>query len=243
MVDYMCTKCGETIHSDDMENMVAADGVEFHRELRDLTRPEVEYRNSPHRSGGTMNPRGIVIHYTQGKYDGAVGWFQNPASQVSAHFVVARDGRRVQMVPLPDPDTEGPRDGRYKAWHCKGGNGIYFGIEHEYGYSGATGAADWTEDMMYSSAELSAYLCSLYDIPINFPPEPDERVWFDGFGGHYNVPGNNHTDPGPYFPWDFYIDLVEGYSRTISEAPSARLVSTIAIGNHDVGRRPVGHLH
>ncbi|MFF3731032.1 N-acetylmuramoyl-L-alanine amidase [Streptomyces sp. NPDC002476] len=166
-----------------------------------------------------MVPQGIVVHYTAGSYDGAVSWFQDPVSRVSAHFVVARDGRRVQMVPLPDPDTAGPRDGNYQAWHCKAGNGVYFGIEHEYGYPGATGPADWTEEMLDSSAELSAYLCNVYDIPIEVPLAPGTRGWFKGLGGHYNVPGNNHTDPGPYFPWDHYINRVRDHSRRLLEAP------------------------
>ncbi|MFE2561186.1 N-acetylmuramoyl-L-alanine amidase [Streptomyces sp. NPDC059352] len=172
-----------------------------------------------------MVPQGIVVHYTAGRYGGAVSWFQDPVSKVSAQFVVARDGRRVQMVPLPDPDTAGPRDGKYKAWHCRGGNGLYFGIEHEYGYAGATGPADWTEEMLDSSAELSAYLCAVYGIPIEVPLDPDTRDWFTGFGGHYNVPGNDHTDPGPYFPWDDYINRVEDYSSRLLESPSGLVLA------------------
>ncbi|MFH9726025.1 hypothetical protein ACH4M4_24140 [Streptomyces sp. NPDC017254] len=74
--------------------------------------------------------------------------------------------------------------------------------------------------MMDSSAELSAYLCAVYGIPIEVPLAPDERDWFTGFGGHYNVPGNNHTDPGPYFPWDYYINQVEYYSSRLAQASS-----------------------
>jgi N-acetyl-anhydromuramyl-L-alanine amidase AmpD len=203
--------------------------IRAHQKLRDLARPDVGYRNSPNRSvGSLMAPRGIVIHYTAGRYDGAVTWLQNPAAQVSAHFVVARDGRRLQMVPLPDPDAEGPRDGKYKAWHCKGGNSVYFGIEHEFGYPGATGAGDWTEEMLDSSAELSAYLCALYGIPIDVPLDANTRDWFTGFGGHYNVPGNDHTDPGPHFPWDYYIDRVKAYSGRLLETPPEDAFATTA---------------
>lgn len=221
-VQLTCPTCGDvTSHPVDPNGEAAPEGLRMHSHLSGVTRPQVGYRNSPHRSGGSpMVPQGIVVHYTAGRYDGAVGWFQNPASQVSAHFVVARDGRRVQMVPLPDPDTAGPRDGKYKAWHCKGGNGLYIGIEHEYGYAGATGPADWTEEMLDSSAELSAYLCAVYGIPIDVPLDPDTRDWFTGFGGHYNVPGNDHTDPGPYFPWDYYVNRVEDYSNRLFEAPA-----------------------
>ncbi|MEV8009941.1 peptidoglycan recognition family protein [Streptomyces sp. NPDC086122] len=220
-VQLVCPTCGEvTTHALETDGEVTSAGLRMHMNLSGTRRPSVGYKNSPHRSGGSaMVPQGIVVHYTAGSYDGAVSWFQDPVSRVSAHFVVARDGRRVQMVPLPDPDTVGPRDGKYQAWHCKGGNSVYFGIEHEYGYPGATGPADWTEEMLDSSAELSAYLCDLYDIPIEVPLDPGTRGWVKGLGGHYNVPGNDHTDPGPYFPWDYYIDRVRDHSRRLLEAP------------------------
>ena len=48
--------------------------------------------------------KGLVLHGTAG--GGTVSWFQNSASQVSAHYVVEQDGRIVQMV--SEDDT---------AWH------------------------------------------------------------------------------------------------------------------------------
>ena len=47
-------------------------------------------------------PDMIVCHITEGSFAGAVSWLANPASQVSAHFVVARDGRVTQMVEIGD---------------------------------------------------------------------------------------------------------------------------------------------
>lgn len=43
----------------------------------------------------------VVMHITTGPHlDATLNTFQNPAEGVSAHFVVARDGRVIQMVPL-----------------------------------------------------------------------------------------------------------------------------------------------
>lgn len=162
------------------------------------------YQNSPNRSSG-LSVQGVVIHRTYGGYDGAVSWLKNPQSGSSAHFVVAQDGRAVQLVPLPDPDTVGPRDGRYKAWHCKDGNSRYVGIEHE-------GSDDDppTEKMLVTSAAISALVCGLYKVPIKFGPSSlTAREFFTGFGAHANVPGNDHTDGRPW-PWDHYLDLVRG---------------------------------
>src|SRR5262245_7328354 len=43
----------------------------------------------------------IIYHYTAGgSQAGTVKYFQDPASKVSAHYVLGRDGKLVQMVPL-----------------------------------------------------------------------------------------------------------------------------------------------
>jgi N-acetyl-anhydromuramyl-L-alanine amidase AmpD len=63
---------------------------------------KIEHRNSPNQSNGRQGhtPDFIVCHITEGAFDGAVSWITNPASQVSYHFVVARDGRIVQTVDI-----------------------------------------------------------------------------------------------------------------------------------------------
>ena len=55
---------------------------------------------SPH-IGGVSVPRFLIIHYTGGSSAaGTISWFQNPISEVSAHLVIARDGKITQMVPF-----------------------------------------------------------------------------------------------------------------------------------------------
>ncbi len=50
----------------------------------------------------------IVLHATvEPTTEGTIGIFLSPARQVSAHFVVGRDGRIVQMVPIEK-----------RAWHA-----------------------------------------------------------------------------------------------------------------------------
>jgi len=63
----------------------------------------------------------IVIHDTEGNFNGTVSWFQDPAAQVSAHYVVrSSDGHVVQMVAEKNI-----------AWHDKCFNTNTVGIEHE----------------------------------------------------------------------------------------------------------------
>lgn len=132
--------------------------------------------------------RYVVIHTAEGSYTGTISWFQNRASRVSAHFVIrSSDGEVTQML---SEEASG--------WHA--GNSLYnrqsIGIEHE----GFMAAPDrWFTDAMYeSSARLTRYLVDRYAIPID-----REHII-----GHVEVPGATHTDPGPGWNWDRYLELV-----------------------------------
>ncbi|MFB8083871.1 peptidoglycan-binding protein [Streptomyces sp. NPDC055992] len=138
-------------------------------------------------AGRTAKIDKIVIHVTQGSYAGSISWFQDPVSEVSAHYVVrSSDGQITQMV--RDADT---------AYHARSANASSLGIEHE----GFIDDPTWFTDAMYrSSAALTASLCDTYGIP-------KDRAHIIG---HSEAPGNDHTDPGPYWDWDRYMELVKG---------------------------------
>jgi len=129
----------------------------------------------------------VVIHTTQGSYAGTINWFQNPASNVSAHYVIrSSDGQITQMVREKDI-----------AFHA--GNWTYntqsIGIEHE----GFVDDPSWYTDAMYrASAALTRNICLKYGIPMT-----RSRII-----GHFEVPGATHTDPGPNWNWTFYMQLV-----------------------------------
>jgi N-acetylmuramoyl-L-alanine amidase len=65
---------------------------------------EVERRPTPNFAPGRDGhvPRGIVVHTTDGTFDGAVSWFSRPESEVSSHYLVGLDGRVVQFVDEKD---------------------------------------------------------------------------------------------------------------------------------------------
>ena len=64
--------------------------------------------NTPNVSNGrTIKPQAIVLHHTAGSYAGSVAWCMNPASRVSYHCIVAKDGRRTVLA---DPDE--------RTWHA-----------------------------------------------------------------------------------------------------------------------------
>ncbi|MFI7385599.1 N-acetylmuramoyl-L-alanine amidase [Streptomyces sp. NPDC049813] len=129
----------------------------------------------------------VIIHVTQETYADAVKIFQNPAKQVSIHYLVrSSDGHIAQCVREKDV-----------AWHA--GNWDYntrsIGIEHE----GWVDKPEYFTDAMYEkSAALTASVCARYGIPM-------DRAHILG---HIEVPGTDHTDPGPYWDWSRYIKMV-----------------------------------
>lgn len=138
-------------------------------------------------AGRTKSIDTVVIHVTQGSYAGSISWFQNPDSNVSAHYTIrSSDGEVTQSV--READT---------AWHAGGGNAHSVGIEHE----GYVDDPAWFTDAMYrSSAALTQHLAAKYGIA-----KDRQHIV-----GHVEVPGNDHTDPGPHWDWDYYMGLVGG---------------------------------
>lgn len=129
----------------------------------------------------------IVVHTTQGSYAGTISWFKNPSSQVSAHYVIrSSDGQITQMVREKDI-----------GWHVRNANSRSIGIEHE----GWVNDPSWYTDAMYrASAALTKNIAERRGIP-------KDRTHIVG---HVEVPGNDHTDPGPHWNWTYYMSLVKG---------------------------------
>lgn len=160
----------------------------------------------------------VVIHVTEGSYAGSISWFQNPAAQVSAHYIVrSSDGAITQSVREKDI-----------AWHA--GNWTYntqsIGIEHE----GFVSDSSWFTDAMYrSSAALTRSVTSKYGIP-------RDRSHIIG---HIEVPSATHTDPGPYWNWTYYMQLVNGVtgigSGTVSVSGTLNVRSGPGTGYSVVG--------
>jgi N-acetyl-anhydromuramyl-L-alanine amidase AmpD len=148
----------------------------------------------------------IVIHETDGSWISAVNWFQNPRSRVSAHYVVrAYGGGIIQMV--GEGDT---------AYHARNSNPYTIGIEHEYNPRQAI----WHTDAQYrSSALLVCAIARRYGIPV-------DRAHIVG---HRELPGADHSDPGPTWNWNYYMSLVRGCSQR--EQALAR-ASLRTIANH-----------
>nr|WTA00638.1 N-acetylmuramoyl-L-alanine amidase [Streptomyces sp. NBC_00857] len=138
----------------------------------------------------------VVIHVVQGSYDVALKVFRNPAHGAATHYVVGKRGQVAQMIRELDV-----------AYHA--GNRSYnersVGIEHE---GWVDKPESFTDAMYRSSARLTAGICARYGIPVD-----REHIVT-----HAQVPGTDHTDPGPHWDWDRYLKLVREASSAGKEA-------------------------
>ncbi|GAA4780897.1 N-acetylmuramoyl-L-alanine amidase [Streptomyces sanyensis] len=128
----------------------------------------------------------VVIHVVQGSYPTALKVFRDPTHGAATHYVVRKDGHVAQMIRELDV-----------AYHAgnRSFNERSIGIEHE-GF--VDRPEDFTDAMYAASARLTADVCARYDIPAD-----REHIV-----GHVEVPGTDHTDPGPHWDWDRYLRLV-----------------------------------
>ena len=147
----------------------------------------------------------IVIHDTEGSYDTTIRLVQDPTYVSWQYTMRSADGHVAQHVLRKDV-----------AWHAGNWyvNAKAIGIEHE----GFAAHGTWYTEAMYrSSAKLVRYLARQNDIPL-------DRAHILG---HDNVPGTvpstvqgMHWDPGPYWDWAHYFDLMGAPFKGRGNAPT-----------------------
>lgn len=137
---------------------------------------EVPYLGPPddNWTRGFVECRGLVLHIAEGSFDGTIAWMRNPASDVSSHFVIARDGRIAQML-----DTE------HTAWTQVAGNGHWVSVENE-GFS----TQGFTTEQTEANAQLYAWLLRTHGVPAQLADSPSgSGLGWHGMGG---VAWGNH---------------------------------------------------
>lgn len=147
-------------------------------------------------------PSVLILHYT-GMETGAAAesWLANPASEVSAHYIVHEDGRIVQMV----PESE-------RAWHAgrsfwKGEtdiNSSSIGIEIVNGGP----LHDFPE---FEGPQIDALIDLCKGIISRHGIRPE------GVLAHSDIAPERKIDPGEKFPWPVLYDA--GIGHWISPSP------------------------
>ncbi|MEL7367495.1 MAG: N-acetylmuramoyl-L-alanine amidase [Myxococcota bacterium] len=183
------------------------------------------FHNSPNKSGPLL-PDTIVMHYTAGtSMSGAVKWLSNPRAKASAHIVLGRDGEVVQLVSFKEVAWHAGRsrwrgrtglnnysigieivnagplirhaDGQYRTHFGKiisdPGEVVIATHKHE---SETRYWHNYTEAQLNKLEELVMALLDEY-------PPIREIV------GHDDIAKGRKSDPGPAFPMERYLTLVE----------------------------------
>src|SRR5262249_38741317 len=143
-----------------------------------------------------LDVRFVVIHDTEVGYNATVSLFQNPHAFVSAHYVIrSADGQVTEMV---SPTNV--------AWHASNWwvNSHAVGIENE-GFA-LQGNQWYTPQMYHSLARLTKYLADRYGVPLNREHLMGPARVLGTFGVVNQ--GAMPWDPGPYFNWAHFMDLV-----------------------------------
>jgi N-acetyl-anhydromuramyl-L-alanine amidase AmpD len=168
-----------------------------------LWRPSPNFSSRP--GGAAGKPTMVIIHTCEGAYSGCWGWLKNSSSGVSAHYVVKEDGNEI---------TQLVRESK-KAWHIAAtydcnknsskecglngtsSNNFTIGIEH----AGFANQASWAPKLIDESAKL---VCNI---------TADQGIPRDRYHivGHGQLQPSNRIDPGPNWPWDEYLDLIDAH--------------------------------
>jgi len=151
--------------------------------------PGSEFHASKNFEKGKIKQLYIVLHTTEGGFNGAVNWLTSSKSGVSSHYIVRRsDGYVKQLV------HEGNR-----AFHARCWNKLAIGIEMEAFHQDAS---SFSTALLRSTANIVRYLSRKYGIPAD-----ETRVVGHNAGesSSFSRTGlencNDHGDPGPHFDW------------------------------------------
>jgi N-acetylmuramoyl-L-alanine amidase len=140
-----------------------------------VLKPLIEWipgcKNYGSRNGAKITA--IVVHYTTtDNIESPIGHFLNEDSEVSAHYIIGKNGRIVQMVKDED-----------RAFHCGSFNSDSIGIEHV-----AELGDKLTSKQEASSVALIKYLVKKHGVAKN-------KIL-----GHRWSPGNDTDCPGDLWP-------------------------------------------
>lgn len=161
-----------------------------------------EFIPSPHFSRRTKPITAIVLHYTGSlNLDGTLAWFQRPESKVSAHYVIGRDGRVVQMV----------RDNMV-AWHA-GKSTMPKTGETNVNYFSLGIELVGTADSGFTDRQLASLYALLERLVVEYKVRPERVV------GHKHIAPGRKIDPDGYdeqFPWRKAFEVCAVAYRTIA---------------------------
>lgn len=134
----------------------------------------------PRRDG--LRPSMIVLHYTaMPSAEAAREWLCTPEAQVSAHYVIARDGTLWQLVAEAD-----------RAWHA--GAGTWAGLDDINSRSIGIELAN-TGSEPFPAPQMGVLEQLMRGIMTRWSITPEAVI------GHSDMAVGRKIDPGPHFDW------------------------------------------
>jgi N-acetylmuramoyl-L-alanine amidase len=200
--------------------------IRNHRLFNDDDEP-VPFEATPN-MGGPLDPRFLIMHYTAGaSVESSVRWMQRPDAQASAHVVIGRDGRIVQMVPF-----------NRVAWHAgrsswaglNGLNQYSLGIEMDnwgplkerapgqwFSWMGSPVPADQVIVARHRhggpEGGWHTFTPAQIDAALQVGVVLREKYGFQDVLGHEDISPGRKTDPGPAFPLGSVASRIMGRSE------------------------------
>ena len=136
----------------------------------------------PSPSFDERRPNYVILHHTSSATAShAATVLTAPASGVSAHYLVGRDGKLFQLV-----------DERMRAWHAGESS---WGRDTDLNSASIGIELDNDGFEPYAEAQIATLLALLNELRERF------RIPQANFLGHGDIAPRRKTDPGRYFPW------------------------------------------
>lgn len=148
--------------------------------LPQYTSVYVEQRPSPNFS--ERRPNMVILHHT-GNSDAqrALSTLADPAGEVSAHFLIARDGKIYYLV-----------DELKRAWHA---GASYWGGNRDLNSASIGIELDNNGEEPFAEPQIETLLVLLADLKERY------KLPSANFLGHGDVAPGRKTDPSRWFPW------------------------------------------
>ena len=175
--------------------------------------------------------RFMVEHDIEGYYASCISYLQRSTTSVSITYTV--NGKKDATSDYPAGEVTQMVREAYYAWHVRCWNKYMHGTEHE-GF--VSNPAWFTEALYVASAGVTEHVCNKYGLPKdrnhvighNEHKNSHWEAWMNGQGySDTFVNCNTHSDPGAYWNWTHYMDLVTGTASTPS-APSGLNATTVS---------------
>lgn len=136
----------------------------------------------PSPNAEARRPNFVIIHHTtDDTADEALRTLTDPLRQVSAHYLIGRDGAFYQLV-----------DERRRAWHA---GASYWGGSTDMNSASIGIELDNNGNEPFPDAQIAALLALLDDLKRRY------EIPAGNFLGHADVAPRRKADPSRWFPW------------------------------------------